>query len=299
MLPEEIRQNMGPHRRSSHDSGGDNVNIANDTPTDEFATLKFDSVEGPWPCGVPKGHTCLYANGGNSEHIAITKDDLVASEAIKIVCSNDQCPMSPFLHSACFTSFEETVLVYLKSQGRARGWSDKQRSQNLWTKRGYDLVYKACECSCGHGYVRRDLDWHPPSDPKGGGCEAARENANEEINGTKRKRKKSKSQSKGPIITIGLPAFGNNTGGAQANLEQHQPTTNSNNNNSNLANSTMVCSSASSTLPMQTQNIKTGQMVPMSTCNIVQPTLTSSAATYHQVNEGGIIQIKSDTYILE
>jgi hypothetical protein len=27
----------------------------------------------------------------------------------------------------------------------------------LWTKRGYDLVYKACDCPCNHGHIRKDL----------------------------------------------------------------------------------------------------------------------------------------------
>ena len=95
---------MGPHRRSSHDSVGDNTSNVNNISSED---IDFDVVNGPWPCGIPKGYTCLYANGGNSEHIAITTDDLVGFEAVKILCSNDQCPRSPFLHSACFIAFEE------------------------------------------------------------------------------------------------------------------------------------------------------------------------------------------------
>jgi len=91
---------MGPHRRSSNDSNGENNNPTNNIPVEDF-DVDFDIVNGPWPCGMPKGHSCLYANGGNSEHIAITNDDLVGSEAIKILCSNEQCPRSPFLHTAC------------------------------------------------------------------------------------------------------------------------------------------------------------------------------------------------------
>ena len=104
------------------------------------------------------------------------------------------------MHTACFQTFEESVLTFLKGQGRARSWSDKQKYQNLWTKRGYDLVYKACDCLCGHGHLRKDLDWVPmdlqmgPADMDG-------------PNGTKRKRKKSKSSGGKPTITIGLPNF--------------------------------------------------------------------------------------------
>ena len=52
-------------------------------------------------------------------------------------------------------------MVFLKTCGRARSWSDKQRMQNLWTKKGYDLAYKACDCLCGRGHLRKDLDYVP------------------------------------------------------------------------------------------------------------------------------------------
>jgi hypothetical protein len=28
---------------------------------------------------------------------------------------------------------------------------------------GYEIVYKHCGCLCGHGYLRKDLDWVPPT----------------------------------------------------------------------------------------------------------------------------------------
>ena len=124
-------------------------------PGAQMATPKFDRLNGPWPCCAPKG--CLYHNGSNAEHIMITQEDLRCGETVRVICSNENCVYSPYMHAACFQTFEESVMAYLKSQGRARGWSDKQRLQNLWTKRGYDLVYKACDCPCGHGHLRKDL----------------------------------------------------------------------------------------------------------------------------------------------
>ena len=53
------------------------------------------------------------------------------------------------------------MLIFLKSSGRARSWNDKQRAQNLWTKKGYDLAYRACDCLCGKGHLRKDLDYVP------------------------------------------------------------------------------------------------------------------------------------------
>ena len=49
------------------------------------------------------------------------------------------------LRRECFDQWQSNVLAYLKSSGRARSWSEKQRLQNLWTKRGYDLAYKVWE----------------------------------------------------------------------------------------------------------------------------------------------------------
>ncbi|XP_063237706.1 headcase protein [Bacillus rossius redtenbacheri] len=63
------------------------------------------------------------------------------------------------MHRECFEQWEAGVLTYLKSCGRARSWSERQRHQNLWTKKGYDLAFKACGCLCGRGHIKKDLDW--------------------------------------------------------------------------------------------------------------------------------------------
>ena len=83
-------------------------------------------------------------------------------EVVKVVCNNDHCDQGQYMHRECFEAWEQTVLTYLRSCGRARSWSEKQRLQNLWTKRGYDLAFKACSCKCGKGHLRKDLDWIAP-----------------------------------------------------------------------------------------------------------------------------------------
>jgi hypothetical protein len=272
---------MGPHRRSSHDSGGgDNANKSI-APESLNSNTDFDVINGPWPCGVPKGTTCLYSNGGsNSEHIKITQEDLKATEAAKLVCSNEHCPMSPFLHAACFTSFEESVLVCLRSQGRARGWSEKQRVQNLWTKRGYDLVYKACESHCGHGYVRKDLDWNHVRCSQEAGGEADGAPA-EEINGTKRKRKKSRSQTKGTTIQqIGLPTFSSNLGGQHQQQEHHQSAM-MNGNNNNITSTGGVNATNSGNTASNNQSIKLA-MDHSGECGITHPSTLASSQIHHQ-----------------
>lgn len=95
----------------------------------------------------------------------INLDDL--SGCVRVTCNNETCTAGNYMHRECFDAWEQTVLIYLKSVGRARSWSDKQRQQNLWTKKGYDLVYKACTCKCGRGHLKKDLDWTAPQSSSG------------------------------------------------------------------------------------------------------------------------------------
>lgn len=109
-------------------------------------------------CCVPTGD-CLKASP--LDFGAINPEDL--RDCVRVICNNDNCTAGQFMHRECFEHWEEGVLNYLKSIGRARSWSDKQRQQNLWTKKGYDLVFKACTCKCARGHLRKDLDWIPPT----------------------------------------------------------------------------------------------------------------------------------------
>jgi len=75
---------------------------------------------------------------------------------VRVSCSNDSCALAPYMHKDCFTVFEEAALQFLKTSGRGRNWNDKQRQANLWSRKGYDLAYKACGCRCGHGHVKKE-----------------------------------------------------------------------------------------------------------------------------------------------
>ena len=83
-------------------------------------------------------------------------------DAVRVFCNSEICEYSNWMHKSCFDEWEQSVLSYLRSCGRARSWSEKQRLQNLWTKKGYDLAFKACDCNCGRGHIRKDLDYVPP-----------------------------------------------------------------------------------------------------------------------------------------
>ncbi|XP_067619733.1 headcase protein [Eurosta solidaginis] len=110
---------------------------------------------------------CCYPNGDCLKLDAglITLDDL--SDVVRVLCNNENCNMGQYMHRECFDAWEQSVLATLKSMGRARSWSDRQRTQNLWTKKGYELVYKACVCKCGHGHIRKDIEWTPPAQTAG------------------------------------------------------------------------------------------------------------------------------------
>lgn len=103
-------------------------------------------------------------------------------DSVKMICSNEKCGFSSFMHATCFSYFEEQMLSCLRGMSRARNWTEKQRRQNLWTKKGYDLIYKMSTCRCVKGAIRRDLSFTGVEDR------------------TKRKRKKSTSSEK-----VGIP----------------------------------------------------------------------------------------------
>lgn len=118
-------------------------------------------------CCYPKG--CLLPTGSPSW------------DSVRFFCNNEQCDKSGLMHGECAEAFEEDILAYLRSVGRARSWSDKQRRQNIWTKKGYDLIYKCCACNCGKGHLRKDLDYKPT-------------NEEETFQQVKNKRKKKKNE---------------------------------------------------------------------------------------------------------
>jgi hypothetical protein len=150
-------------------------------------------------CCVPAGD-CLKSNSLDfGDHLY---------DAVRVVCTNENCNAGQYMHAECFEQWEQSVLIYLKSIGRARSWSDKQRQQNLWTKKGYDLVYKVCGCRCGRGHLKKDLDWAPPITANLFGGRLDDE-------ASKKKKKKNKNNQKPALsLTTSTP---NGTGAYQSN----------------------------------------------------------------------------------
>lgn len=133
---------------------------------------------------------CVPNNECLRNYVPISLDDL--RETVKVSCNNDNCTAGRYMHRECFETWEQSVLTYLKSCGRARSWSERQRHQNLWTKKGYDLAFKACGCKCGRGHLKKDLDWVPP--PPGFGTR-------EDDNNNKKKKRRNKNNSR-PALAV-------------------------------------------------------------------------------------------------
>ena len=128
-------------------------------------------------------------------------------DVVKVTCNNDSCSVGQFMHRECFDAWEQTVLTYLKSCGRARSWSERQRHQNLWTKKGYDLAFKACGCRCGRGHLKKDLDWMPP------GVNNVAGNRQDDNEAKKKKRRNRQNTRPSLAVSAGPPGHGGHVNG--------------------------------------------------------------------------------------
>ncbi|KAF7995575.1 hypothetical protein HCN44_006682 [Aphidius gifuensis] len=143
---------MAPRRHAGNGHVGGLLDVAgNHEVMENFGITQ--GIMGTSHCCLPTGE-CLRSD--TSIRINSLQD------VVKVTCNNDNCTMGQYMHRECFDTWEQTVLTYLKNCGRARSWSERQRHQNLWTKKGYDLAFKACGCRCGRGHLKKDLDWMPP-----------------------------------------------------------------------------------------------------------------------------------------
>ncbi|GAB6032543.1 hypothetical protein CHUAL_011436 [Chamberlinius hualienensis] len=137
---------------------------------------------------------CCVPSGCNHEDGELINLDSHFNHLVKIACNNEHCTVGTYMHQECFETWEQSVLTYLRSTGRARSWSEKQRLQNLWTKKGYDLAFKACGCKCGKGHLRKDLNWMPPT---------ARMQPNDDQNANNRKKRQRKKRNDKPALGNG------------------------------------------------------------------------------------------------
>ncbi|XP_015109834.1 headcase protein [Diachasma alloeum] len=191
---------MAPRRHAGNGHIGGLLEVAGNHETMEnFGN--GPSIMGTTHCCTPTGE-CLR----NDTPIRLN----VLQDVVKVTCNNDSCPMGQYMHRECFDAWEQTVLTYLKNCGRARSWSERQRHQNLWTKKGYDLAFKACGCRCGRGHLKKDLDWMPPG-LNATGCR------NDEADPKKKKRRNRQNTRPSLAVSAGPPhgSHGNRPSEAQ------------------------------------------------------------------------------------
>lgn len=203
---------MAPRRNTILDgSGGTNLLPDMQGLTLDMLLMENQPHDGVvTSCCVPSGE-CLrskeliYLNNNNNNRCA---GATFFEDVVKVMCSNENCASGKFMHRECFEHWEEGVLAYLRSCGRARSWSEKQRHQNLWTKKGYDLAFRACGCACGRGFLKKDLDWSAA-------VAASAVVAPAQCDADKKKRKRRQNQR--PTITMSTfaPATNGYAGAAQ------------------------------------------------------------------------------------
>lgn len=196
---------------------------------------------------------CCVPTGCTETNILI--DTKRPGDSVRVVCNNEACTLGNWMHKACFDEWEQGVLSYLRSCGRARSWSEKQRLQNLWTKKGYDLAYKACDCKCSRGHLRKDLDyWTPAPTP-------------EQDNANKKTKKKPKKNDK-PMAVMSNGKTGHNhvtthngSVGNTSVLDNHAFNNNTHNNN-NTQNQNANHGFGHPQLRLRTDSVSSGESSP-------------------------------------
>ena len=163
-------------------------------------------------------HHCCLPKGCERYFAEMIRDD-EPGDAVKVFCNNENCSEGKWMHADCFQEWEQHVLSYLKSCGRARSWSEKQRLQNLWTKKGYDLAYKACDCKCGCGHLRKDLNYFQRPAAAAGAANGAAAAAMD------KKQKKLKAKPKNEKTMVGSNANGGGANGKTAGGATAMPQT--------------------------------------------------------------------------
>eukprot|EP00039_Didymoeca_costata_P026933 m.17021 g.17021 ORF g.17021 m.17021 type:complete len:445 (+) comp5870_c0_seq2:136-1470(+) len=111
----------------------------------------------PHQDGLGDGPFCLAASCVVRSAVNVEKHRVV-----KMDCSNRGCTLGNLMHRECFVAFEEEVLKFMRKTGRAKAWSEKQRRNNMWDDKGYNLIKRICKCRCGKGYLRKDLSYVQP-----------------------------------------------------------------------------------------------------------------------------------------
>jgi len=81
----------------------------------------------------------------------------VEEGGVMMKCTNQKCQaVSQPVHPECFELLETNLIKILGTLGSARGWTEAQKRNNLWEKKGHSLIAKFVRCQCGLGQCSRD-----------------------------------------------------------------------------------------------------------------------------------------------
>lgn len=106
-------------------------------------------------CCIPVG---MCKNANSLDFGLINLDNL--SDCIRMICTNEHCAQGQYMHKDCFDMWERLILQKLNIYEPF--WKKMLNDQAIWTQDNYPSIFRMCQCKCG-GYLRKDLDWSPPS----------------------------------------------------------------------------------------------------------------------------------------
>lgn len=140
-------------------------------------------------CCIPN-ESCLNVNA--RDFGLINLDDL--GGCVRVLCTSENCGQGQYMHRDCFALWERTIMQRLSIFGPTASWTKLFQDQTIWTQENYTTIFRMCQCKCG-GFLRKDLDWCPPSSPPTLGHDEVDNNNNDVATSLKCNGKKSKNKS--------------------------------------------------------------------------------------------------------
>lgn len=226
-------ENLFPHQQQQQTTMNDQLSIITNN-NHQMSSNSFPDTKSfvQLQCCIPN-ETCLNVN--SRDFGLINMDDL--SDCMHVLCTNELCQQGQYMHKDCFDLWERMIVQRLSVYGPM--WKKLFNEQSIWTQENYPTIYRFCQCKCG-GYLRKDLDWCPPTSPlllgqdevDNNNNNAAMKNHNVIGSGSAGKKNKNKSARKNqkPILSIStlnqsngyhqnFPSLG---GGSQQQQQQQQ-----------------------------------------------------------------------------
>ncbi|XP_037885213.1 headcase protein-like isoform X2 [Glossina fuscipes] len=240
-----INNNNNNNNNHNHNNNNNNNNNNGNTVNTSNALTQHNLNSN---INVDQFTQCCYPNGDccKLDTSLIYLSDL--SDCVKVLCNNENCSVGQYMHKECFESWEQQIMVSLKNMGgRARSWSDRQKVQNMWTKKGYDLIYKLCNCKCSRGHLRKDLEWTAPKALSFGNGQRLLNGAGSSVNDDDDKKNKSNNSNNKKKRKNNQKNTSNQQ--SQQQTQQQQANSITINGGSNISNNSLECGGQNNLMP--------------------------------------------------